>query len=106
MDESTRGRLQAVSDGCLALAGLVPRVSVPSIVPNPECAATVNVLPAFPGEFGVEIRYFLGRVEPWLNAGWRILARRPELYPAGAVIAADDLWPLEAELFRAYGAPR
>jgi len=64
------------------------------------------LLPAYPGEMGVEIRYFLGRVEPWLNSGWRILSRRPELYPPGRAIFDAELFSAEDELFRRYGADR
>lgn len=64
------------------------------------------VLPAYPGELGIEIRYFLGRVEPWLRAGWRILSRRPELYPAGAALYDAALFAAEDALFRRYGADR
>jgi hypothetical protein len=64
------------------------------------------LLPAYPGEMGMEIRYFLGRVEPWLNAGWRVLARRPELYPAGSGVRDESLFAAEDELFRRYGAAR
>jgi hypothetical protein len=65
-----------------------------------------HLLPAYPGEMGIEIRYFLGRVEPWLRAGWKVLARRPQLYPAGAAIDDPDLFAAEDALFRRYGADR
>ena len=55
---------------------------------------------------GVEIRHFLGRVEPWLNAGWRVLARRPEFYPAGTAVFDAAFFALEDRLFNAYGAVR
>jgi hypothetical protein len=42
------------------------------------------ILPPYLGEFGFEVRFFLGAVEPWLRNGWSIPARRPELYPPGA----------------------
>jgi hypothetical protein len=64
------------------------------------------LLPGYAGEMGVEIRYFLGRVEPWLNSGWKILSRRPELYPAGRAVFDVDLFEAEDALFRRYGADR
>jgi hypothetical protein len=33
------------------------------------------------GEMGLEVRGFLGPIEPWLRSGWIIPARRPALYP-------------------------
>jgi hypothetical protein len=64
------------------------------------------ILPPFPGELGIEIRYFLARVEPWLQAGWRILSRRPELYPEGSAICDETLTEAETALFARYGAVR
>ncbi|HVJ52073.1 MAG TPA: hypothetical protein VM689_06415 [Aliidongia sp.] len=43
----------------------------------------VKLLPSYNGEMGLEIIYFLARAEPYLRNGWRILARRPALYPDG-----------------------
>jgi len=43
----------------------------------------VKILPSFNGEMGYEIIFFLSRIEPYLRNGWRILARRPALYPPG-----------------------
>jgi hypothetical protein len=42
-----------------------------------------KILPPFLGELGLEIRAFLGQVEPWLRSGWKIPSRRPSLYPQG-----------------------
>ncbi len=67
---------------------------------------TSLLLPPYPGEMGVEIRHFLGRVEPWLRAGWRILARRPELYPEGTAVFDPSFFAAEDNLFAAYGAVR
>ncbi|MEF3192078.1 MAG: hypothetical protein K6347_05985, partial [Campylobacterales bacterium] len=39
------------------------------------------LLPPFLGEMGVEIEFFLASVEPYLRSGWKIPARRPQLYP-------------------------
>jgi hypothetical protein len=47
-----------------------------------------RVLPPYLGEMGYEVKYHLARVEPWLRNGWKILARRPDFYPAGAVVEA------------------
>ncbi len=51
-----------------------------------------KILPPYLGEMGVEIRYLLAAVEPWLNNGWRIPARRPELYPPGTAFADPALF--------------
>jgi len=64
------------------------------------------ILPPYPGEMGIEIRYFLARVEPWLRAGWRILSRRPELYPEGSAICDETLTEAEEALFARFGAVR
>ena len=44
----------------------------------------VKILPSFNDEMGYEIIFFLSRIEPYLRNRWRILARRPALYPPGA----------------------
>ena len=52
--------------------------------PLPKSPLLVNVkkiLPPYLGEMGLEVRGFLGIVEPWLNSGWIIPAKRPGLYP-------------------------
>jgi hypothetical protein len=64
------------------------------------------ILPPFPGEMGIEIRYFLARVEPWLQASWSILSRRPELYPEGSAICDETLTAAEEALFTRFGAVR
>jgi len=43
----------------------------------------IKILPSFNGEMGYEVIFFLSRIEPYLRNGWRILARRPALYPPG-----------------------
>ena len=50
------------------------------------------ILPPYLGEFGFEVRFFLGAIEPWLRNGWTIPARRPELYPPGAAIADPEFF--------------
>lgn len=50
------------------------------------------ILPPYLGEFGFEVRVFLGAVEPWLRNGWSIPARRPELYPPGAAFADPEFF--------------
>lgn len=50
----------------------------------PQVRFPANTLPSYNGEMGFEVCHFLARVEPYLRNGWRILARRPELYPSGA----------------------
>lgn len=91
-------------DFSLERLGLIPARSAFRESLGP--AAEGLILPAYPGEMGIEIRYFLGRVEPWLRAGWRILARRPEFYPAGSAVRDARLFAAEDELFRRYSADR
>jgi hypothetical protein len=50
------------------------------------------ILPPYLGEFGFEVRIFLGAVEPWLRNGWSIPARRPELYPPGSAFADPEFF--------------
>lgn len=67
--------------------GEVARVSLRPETPNrfegQFADRPVKILPPFTGEMGFEIIHFLARVEPYLRNGWRILARRPALYPPG-----------------------
>ncbi|MFY9317697.1 MAG: hypothetical protein WAO95_19335 [Burkholderiales bacterium] len=50
------------------------------------------ILPPYLGEFGFEVRVFLGAVEPWLRNGWLIPARRPELYPPDTAFADPEFF--------------
>jgi len=61
------------------------------------------ILPPYLGEFGFEVRFFLGAIEPWLRNGWTIPARRPELYPAGAAIADPEFFRQIDTLKREHG---
>lgn len=45
-----------------------------------------KILPPFLGELGYEIRHFVGLVEPWLRSGWKLISKRPELYPKGTTL--------------------
>lgn len=40
-------------------------------------------LPPFLGEMGIEIQFFIPAIEPWTRTGWKVLTKRPELYPQG-----------------------
>ncbi len=60
--------------------------------PRHPLADEYAILPPYLGEFGFEVRYFLGAIEPWLRNGWMIPARRPELYPAGSAFADADFF--------------
>lgn len=64
------------------------------------------ILPPFGGELGHEVRSFLGRVEPWLRCGWKILAKRPDLYPPGAAFFDPAYFEQESALLQKYGAVR
>jgi len=50
---------------------------------HPLAIKKQKILPAFLGEMGLEVRGFLGMVEPWLNSEWLIPSKRPSLYPEG-----------------------
>ncbi len=63
-----------------------------------------KVLPPYLGELGLEVRYFLAAVEPWLRSGWRIPARRPALYPADTAYADPALFEEIDALIRDTGA--
>lgn len=95
---------RAFLDGALEALQVLPKSNLrsPRIVP----ISGGLILPPYPGEMGIEIRYFLGRVEPWLRTGWRILSRRPELYPAETAIRDDALTDAENALFARFGAVR
>lgn len=60
----------------------------PELTPSPPepKIGVRRVLPPYLGEMGYEVKYHLGRVEPWLRNGWKIMARRPEFYPEGTAI--------------------
>lgn len=53
---------------------------------------TEKILPPFLGELGYEIRHFVGVVEPWLRSGWKLISKRPELYPAGTTLLPENLF--------------
>jgi hypothetical protein len=61
-------------------------------LPRHPLADEYAILPPYLGEFGFEVRIFLGAVEPWLRNGWTIPARRPELYPPGAAFADPEFF--------------
>jgi hypothetical protein len=61
------------------------------------------ILPPYLGEFGFEVRIFLGAVEPWLRNGWSIPARRPELYPPGSAFADPEFFAEIDHLKRRHG---
>ncbi|MBB6252950.1 hypothetical protein [Nitrospirillum iridis] len=53
----------------------------PRLEQHPLAAAGRQIMHPFLGELGLEVRGFLGQVEPWLRSGWVIPARRSCLYP-------------------------
>ena len=63
----------------------------------------VKLLPSFNGEMGFEIIHFLARVEPYLRSGWRILARRPALYPEGTAFHDPNYFMRLDQLIAKYG---
>lgn len=52
---------------------------------------TEFIIGPYLGQMGFEISFILAAIWPWLNNGWKIIARRPELYPQGTTIHDDDL---------------
>ena len=95
---------RAVRNAVLEALGLLPRAGSRQVKIRPVSEGLI--LPPFPGEMGIEIRYFLARVEPWLRAGWLILSRRPEFYPEGSALYDQTLTDAENELFARFGAVR
>lgn len=65
-----------------------------------------KILPPYSGEMGFEITSFLGRVEPWLRNGWKILARRPELYPLGTAFYDSSYFLKEKYIVQKYNGWR
>jgi hypothetical protein len=51
-----------------------------------------NILPPYLGEMGLEVNYFLPAIEPWLRSGWKIYAKRPELYPKGTALFETEFF--------------
>ncbi|TDV16298.1 hypothetical protein [Paraburkholderia caballeronis] len=69
------------------------RQSGEAILPkHPLAQHGARILPPFLGEMGLEVRGFLGQIEPWLRAGWMIPARRPALYPSGSAFHDPDFF--------------
>ena len=64
----------------------------PTVSPAMPRIGVKRVLPPYLGEMGYEVKFHLARVEPWLRNGWKILARRPEFYPEGAVAEAPEFF--------------
>src|SRR5271154_7331353 len=63
----------------------------------------IKLLPSYNGEMGLEIINFLARVEPYLRNGWRILARRPALYPPGTAFHDPAYFEKLDQLIAKYG---
>lgn len=59
-------------------------------------------LPPFLGEMGMEVLFFIPQVEPWLQNGWKIYARRPELYPKGTAFPNHELFSEIDDLMKSY----
>lgn len=62
-----------------------------------------RLLPPYLGEMGLEIRYHLARVEPWIRNGWKVVTRRPAFYPAGTAIDCPEFFKAADEIFKRYG---
>jgi hypothetical protein len=72
-------------------------------LPRHPFADEFAILPPYLGEFGFEVRVFLGAIEPWLRNGWTIPARRPELYPPGTAIADPEFFAYIDRLKEKFG---
>lgn len=67
---------------------------------------SARVLPPYLSEMGMEIRYHVARVEPWLRNGWKVVSRRPALYPAGTTVDAPEFFAKADELFEQFDVHR
>ena len=63
-----------------------------SLAKHPLAAETPLLLPPFCGEMGIEIKGILATIEPWLRAGWKIPARKVELYPDGCAFSDPEFF--------------
>ncbi len=70
-------------------------------VPEGRFGAT-RVLPPQLSEMGAEIRYHVARVEPWLRNGWKVLTRRPALYPEGTTVEAPEFFAAADAILNQY----
>lgn len=70
--------------------------------PSNDYHRQVKILPPFLGEMGFEIRHFLGSVENWLKRGWKILAKRPDLYPSGTAIYDESFFTALKHILNKY----
>lgn len=66
----------------------LPPSSFPKLEKHPLALEKKLIMHPFLGEMGLEIRGFLGQIEPWLRSGWIIPARRSCFYPENTVF--DD----------------
>ena len=70
--------------------------------PSNNYHRNLKILPPFLGEMGFEIRHFLGSVENWLKRGWKILAKRPDLYPPGTAIHDESFFKALKDILNKY----
>lgn len=50
------------------------------------------------GEIGFEIGFLLAALSPWFRAGWKIIARRPELYPEDTAFHESEIFAMIDDL--------
>jgi len=62
-----------------------------------------RILPPYLGEMGLEVRYHLARVEPWIRNGWKVVTRRPAFYPKGTTIDCPEFFKSADEIFKRHG---
>jgi hypothetical protein len=61
-----------------------------------------KILPPFLGELGYEVRHFIAIVEPYLRSGFKLISKRPELYPDGTTLFTPDLYQEISKLKKKY----
>ena len=75
----------------------------PPLEKHPFALEKRRVMHPFLGEMGLEIRGFLGQIEPWLRAGWVIPARRTSFYPTGSAFEDPVYFERVQAIKAAYG---
>ncbi len=81
----------------------LPASLFPALEKHPLAHEGRKIMFPFLGEMGVEIRAFLGQIEPWLRSGWVIPARRVGLYPVGGAFDDPVFFDRVTEIKKAFG---
>jgi hypothetical protein len=86
-----------------AVATELPPVRFSALEKHPFAEQKKQVMQPFLGELGLEVRAFLGQIEPWLRSGWVIPARRTALYPSQCSFEDPVFFNRVDEIKTAYG---